>query len=209
MVKKYHPDVNKTEEANKIIVSLNEAKETLLNEEKRKEYDLLLNEIQHSKQFSKNEKETYSAKTQAYKERYAQTYVTKWQFFRNYLRNGRDNLFIKIIKSLFVTINYLLFFVIKTITMIIVLLISFLGSLIDFIAGLVMVLGFLALFTLSGDMEPNYIPFLPANVEMFLFMGIISVGIELIKLTIIKGTINLFAVFKNIEDTIFVKILTK
>ena len=37
MVKKYHPDVNKSEDSNKIIRSLNEAKEVLLDDEKRKE----------------------------------------------------------------------------------------------------------------------------------------------------------------------------
>lgn len=45
MVKKYHPDINKSSDASKIIISLNEAKETLLDEDKRKEYDELLNEI--------------------------------------------------------------------------------------------------------------------------------------------------------------------
>ena len=44
MVKKYHPDVNKSEDSNKIIRSLNEAKEVLLDDEKRKEYDKLLND---------------------------------------------------------------------------------------------------------------------------------------------------------------------
>ena len=33
MVKRYHPDVNKSDEASKIIISLNEAKETLLDDE--------------------------------------------------------------------------------------------------------------------------------------------------------------------------------
>ena len=31
MVKKYHPDINKSSDASKIIISLNEAKETLLD----------------------------------------------------------------------------------------------------------------------------------------------------------------------------------
>ena len=56
LAKQYHPDVNKTKEANKIILSLNEAKEILLDNQKRKEYDLLLNKIKHSKQTSKNSK---------------------------------------------------------------------------------------------------------------------------------------------------------
>ena len=46
MAKKYHPDINKSTEASKIIISINEAKETLLNEEKRKEYDRLLENLE-------------------------------------------------------------------------------------------------------------------------------------------------------------------
>ncbi|MGN0992743.1 MAG: DnaJ domain-containing protein, partial [Bacilli bacterium] len=39
MAKKYHPDINKSPEASKIIVSLNEAKDTLLDPIKRRDYD--------------------------------------------------------------------------------------------------------------------------------------------------------------------------
>ena len=67
MVKKYHPDVNKSEEANKIIISLNEAKEVILDDEKRVHYDEMLNSIERSKQFSNDKKETYSEKTREYK----------------------------------------------------------------------------------------------------------------------------------------------
>ena len=50
MVKRYHPDVNKSDEASKIIISLNEAKETLLDDDKRSEYDKLLNDINRSEE---------------------------------------------------------------------------------------------------------------------------------------------------------------
>lgn len=81
MVKKYHPDVNKSEEANKIIISLNEAKETLLDDNKRKEYDKILEEINHSKQVSKNKQETYYSKTEEYKQEYEESYMTRKEFF--------------------------------------------------------------------------------------------------------------------------------
>ena len=67
MVKRYHPDVNKSDEASKIIISLNEAKETLLDDDKRSEYDKLLNDINHSKTYS-NDSTSYSAKKEEYKE---------------------------------------------------------------------------------------------------------------------------------------------
>ena len=79
MVKKYHPDVNKSDEASKIIISLNEAKETLLDDDKRSEYDKLLNDINHSKTYS-NDSTSYSAKKEEYKENYSESYVTRWQF---------------------------------------------------------------------------------------------------------------------------------
>ena len=90
MVKKYHPDVNKSEEANKIIISLNEAKETLLDDNKRKKYDKLLDDINHSKQVSKNKQETYYSKNQEYKQEYEESYMTRKEFFASYLRFGID-----------------------------------------------------------------------------------------------------------------------
>ena len=54
MAKKYHPDINKSPEASKIIVSLNEAKDTLLDPVKRRDYDALLDDMANSKQYSKN-----------------------------------------------------------------------------------------------------------------------------------------------------------
>ena len=78
MVKKYHPDVNKSEEANKIIISLNEAKEVLLDDEKRVHYDEMLNSIERSKQFS-NDKRKLIVKKQENIKKHMQTFM---------LRNG-------------------------------------------------------------------------------------------------------------------------
>ena len=58
MVKKYHPDVSKDKDSEKIIRSLNEAKETLLDDNKRREYDLSLNSINEAKQFSKEKEDS-------------------------------------------------------------------------------------------------------------------------------------------------------
>ena len=43
-MKKWHPDINKSKEAPKMSIKLNEAKETLLDDDKRKAYDLSLNQ---------------------------------------------------------------------------------------------------------------------------------------------------------------------
>lgn len=100
MVKKYHPDINKSSDASKIIISLNEAKETLLDEDKRKEYDELLNEIKYSKQYTTSkENNTYKEKTKEYKENYSESYVTRWQFLMTYFKFGKDKVIFKIIKT--------------------------------------------------------------------------------------------------------------
>ncbi len=209
MAKKYHPDINQSEEANKIIVSLNEAKETLLDDDKRKEYDRLLNDMEHAKQFSKDREETYHAKAQEYRENYSETYITKWQFFMNYLRNGLDSILIKGMKVLLVIINYLLFFCVKAVSLGFIFLLHLIGGLIDYVAGFMMLIAVLALFVLAGEKEPNYIPFIPANVELFSMFSILGVIIELLKQFILDGSLNLFAVLKNIEDKIFIFILMK
>lgn len=77
MVNKYQPDNIKGENLNKILSSLDEARDVLLDSNKKREYDEFLDQIEHSKQFSKNKKETYSARTREYKNYYNDTYFTK------------------------------------------------------------------------------------------------------------------------------------
>ena len=100
MAKKYQPDINKSQEASKIIVSLNEAKDTLLDPIKRRDYDVLLDEMANSKQYSKNKNETYSAKKERYEETHSKTYVTRWQFFVNYIKFSTDKIYIKILAKM-------------------------------------------------------------------------------------------------------------
>ena len=209
MAKKYHPDVNKSEDANKVIISLNEAKETLLDQEKRAKYDTLLEEIKHAKQVSKNKEETYNTKKEEYKETYSETYITKWQFLINYLQNGLDKTWIKIIKCLLVTINYFIFTFIKLFMIILVYLLCVLEPLIDYLSGIIMVLAILALFVISKEQASSYISFIPANIESFLLFTILAVIIEILKTMIITKSVNLYALFQNIEDKIFITILMK
>lgn len=154
MVKKYHPDINKTEEANKIIVSLNEAKEILLDAGKRRAYDAMLKDIESSKQFSKDKTETYSTKTREYKENYADVSVTKWEFLFNYLKNGLDNFFEKYIKFVLVFLNFLVFLAIKGVCFGLVFLVNLTSGLIDYFAGIIMLCAVLSLFVLAGQSQP-------------------------------------------------------
>lgn len=209
MVKKYHPDVNKSEDSNKIIRSLNEAKEVLLDDEKRKEYDKLLNDIKYSKQFSKEKDETYTAKTEEYKENYSENYVTKWQFFINYISNGIDKVWLKILKVLLVIINFFFFCIVKLITFILIFLLSTFSGIIDYFSGILYLISIVALFALKNSEYPDLIPFIPANIEGFFLIFLIALIIELLKTAFITYSVNIFALICNIEDKIFIKILMK
>lgn len=209
MVKKYHPDVNKSEDSNKIIRSLNEAKEVLLDDEKRKEYDKLLNDIKYSKQFSKEKDETYTAKTEEYKENYSENYVTKWQFFINYISNGIDKVWLKILKVLLVIINFFFFCIVKLITFVLIFLLSTFSGIIDYFSGILSLISIVALFALKNSEYPDLIPLIPANVEGFFLIFLIVLIIELLKTAFITYSVNIFALICNIEDKIFIKILMK
>lgn len=209
MVKKYHPDVNKSEDSNKIIRSLNEAKEVLLDDEKRKAYDKLLNDIKYSKQFSKEKDETYTAKTEEYKENYSENNVTKWQFLFNYISNGIDKVWLKILKILLVIINFLFFCIVKLITLALVFLLSTFSGIIDYFSGILSLISIVALFALKNSEYPDLIPLIPANVEGFFLIFLIALIIELLKTAFITYSVNIFALICNIEDKIFIKILMK
>ena len=197
MAKKYHPDVNKSKDANQIIISLNEAKSTLLND------------IDHSKQYSKNPNETYYTKTENYKEEYKESYITRWQFFMNYLKNGIDKKLVKIIKSILVIINSIIFFFLKAIVFVILVIVNAFDGLLDCIIGLTILWAILTLFIYDGRTTPDYIPFIPTNVEQFLYFSLIGTILEIIKIVVIKESVNILVLIQNIEDKIFIKILMK
>ena len=194
MVKRYHPDVNKSDEASKIIISLNEAKETLLDDDKRSEYDKLLNDINHSKTYS-NDSTSYSAKKEEYKENYSESYVTRWQFLMTYLNFGKDKLGIKFLKTFIVIINYLVFFIIKAFTLIFIFLLEVFENLINYIGIILMFIG--------------VYNFIEDEIAISITLFIIGVLLILIKELILNKSVNIYAFIQNIHDKIIIKVLTK
>lgn len=194
MVKRYHPDVNKSDEASKIIISLNEAKETLLDDDKRSEYDKLLNDINHSKTYS-NDSTSYSAKKEEYKENYSESYVTRWQFLMTYLNFGKDKLGIKFLKTFIVIINYLVFFIIKAFTLIFIFLLEVFENLINYIGIILMFIG--------------VYNFIEEEISISITLFLIGVLLILIKELILNKSVNIYAFIQNIHDKILIKVLTK
>ena len=198
MVKKYHPDINKSSDASKIIISLNEAKETLLDEDKRKEYDELLNEIKYSKQYTASkENNTYKEKTKEYKENYSESYVTRWQFLMTYFKFGKDKIIFKIIKTFLVMLNYLFFLFIKIFALIVLFIVEVFEEIIDYAVGIIVLLGILSIFVLEQD------------ISMGIILILIGVIIMLIKEIILNKSVNIYVFIQNIQDKLFIKILTK
>lgn len=194
MVKKYHPDVNKSDEASKIIISLNEAKETLLDDDKRSEYDKLLNDINHSKTYS-NDSTSYSAKKEEYKENYSESYVTRWQFLMTYLNFGKDKLGIKFLKTFIVIINYLVFFIIKAFTLIFIFLLEVFENIINYIGIILMIVG--------------AYNFIKDEIAISITLFLIGVLLILIKELILNKSVNIYAFIQNLHDKILIKVLTK
>ena len=194
MVKRYHPDVNKSDEASKIIISLNEAKETLLDDNKRCEYDKLLNDINHSKTYS-NDSTSYSAKKEEYKENYSESYVTRWQFLMTYLNFGKDKLGIKFLKTFIVIINYLVFFIIKAFTLIFIFLLEVFENLINYIGIILMFIG--------------VYNFIEEEISISITLLICGILLILIKELILNKSVNIYAFIQNIHDKILIKVLTK
>ena len=120
-IKKWHPDINKDENAQSITMKLNEAKEILLDDNKRADYDNLLDKRVNDKyndlksKVNKKDNNTYNE----------EKLYTKWEYFKLYLKYYKVSIIRKIIStilvlletiicSIFQMINYLVTFILIT-----------------------------------------------------------------------------------------------
>lgn len=113
-MKKWHPDINKSTDAPSMAQKINKAKEILLDEEKRKNYDLIL---------EKEVNDTYSKYT--YKNGYSKTYkdiskttytsekVTKWEYLKEYMKYSNDSKVRKVFAYIGVYLETFLCFILK------------------------------------------------------------------------------------------------
>lgn len=105
-----------------------------------------------------------------------------------------------------VVANSIIFFLLKAIIFVIV---NAFDGLLDCIIGLIVLWAILTLFIYVGRTTPDYIPLIPTNVEQFLYFLFIGTILEIIKIVVIKESINILVLIQNIEDKVFVKILMK
>lgn len=102
--KKWHPDLNKDPSAPDMAKKINEAKEILLDENKRKEYDEYL-ENYKSDAYDKINKTNTSYNTN---NNYEEKTYTKWEYLMLYLKYYNIPIYKKIFATIFVLIESLL-----------------------------------------------------------------------------------------------------
>ena len=112
-------------------------------------------------------------------------------------------------KNIQLIINSIIFFFLKAIVFVILVIINAFDGLLDCIIGLTILWAILTLFIYDGKTTPDFIPFIPTNVEQFLYFSLIGTILEIIKIVVIKESVNILVLIQNIEDKIFVKILMK
>ncbi len=111
-IKKWHPDINSDEKAVSMTMKLNEAKEILLDKDKRMEYDNFINhkeEVVYQKYTNSKPQDDEYQKYEEYEEKF----VTKWEYLREYLRCKNINIFRRIIGLIFVLLETFLCFILK------------------------------------------------------------------------------------------------
>ena len=120
-MKKWHPDINKSDEAPMMSIKLNEAKEILLDDEKRKAYDLSLKQEVHdtyNKYNRQRASQTNNYNNTNYNQTENTTYqetkkVTKWEYFKEYIKFSTDSKMRKFWAIIGVGLESFLCFVIK------------------------------------------------------------------------------------------------
>lgn len=111
-MKKWHPDINKSSDASNMSIKLNEAKEVLLDENKRKDYDEYLKQKieQNYNRYTqmKNNSANYNTN-----EKYQEKTLTKWQYLNEWLKYAKVSSIRKIIGVTGVLLENLLCLLIK------------------------------------------------------------------------------------------------
>ena len=108
-----------------------------------------------------------------------------------------------------VVVNSIICFLLRGIIFGVLVIINTFGGLLDCIIGLTILWATLTLFIYAGRTTPDYIPLIPTNVEQFLYFLFIGTILEIIKIVVIKESVNILVLIQNIEDKVFVKILMK
>ena len=163
LAKKWHPDLNKDPKAPEMAKKINEAKETLLDDIKRKDYDIYLDNYKSGIYDNLNRKTNTNYNTNNYSTSYNQnnyeekTY-TKWEYFIFYLKYYNVSLFRKIFAIIFVLLESLFCFILQSINYILAFIISYLGYYLTYgfkILGCLLIICMIIKPILNLNIPPN------------------------------------------------------
>lgn len=169
LMKKWHPDINKDEEAVKMSAKINEAKEVLLDDDKRRDYDIYL---------TKKTEENYNRYTQRKNERtqnnsqennaYEKQNVTKWEYLRDWLKYANFSKFRKLLAVIGVLLESLLCWFIKIFLIIFSFICNFVSYIIQLLFSYIYpVVGIILLLFIAQCISSGFYSIINENPEIF------------------------------------------
>ena len=178
LAKKWHPDLNKDPKAPEMAKKVNEAKEILLNEDKRKEYDIYLENYKNGIYDNLNKKTNTNHSTSYNQNNYEEKTYTKWEYFIFYLKYYNVNIFRKIIGTIFVLIESLICTILQLINYALAYIIAYLGY---YIAYGLAILGMLliVLVIIKPIFNFNLPPYTPFDYVFMIIISLISLIISI------------------------------
>lgn len=166
-MKKWHPDINKSEDAIGMSAKINEAKEVLLDENKRRDYDIYL-EKKVNESYNRYTQRTKETKNNTTNKEHEEKMVTKWEYLNEWLKHSSNNPLRKLLGVIGVMLESMFCFIIK-ILLIIIAFICNIGS--EFIKeGLKMLMPIICLFIvlfIGSCLTSGFSETASSNKEMF------------------------------------------
>ena len=118
-MKKWHPDINKDSNAVNMSSKINEAKEILLDDLKRKDYDEYLDKKVQENYNRYTQNKTYKNNNEDERNNnYEDVKVTKWQYLWQWMKYSNNSYFRKIIGFVGVLLESFICFIIKSLLII-------------------------------------------------------------------------------------------
>lgn len=201
-IKKWHPDINKNNEAIEVTKKLNEAKSVLLDDEKRKEYDIYLNNIsangyQNIKEKVYNEQSNYDEEKS----------YTKWEYFRDYIKYYNDSKVRKVFGIIFVLLESLFISILQLINIILAYVISFMSGILKYLAdgifGLLIIFVIISFLLHSINLPNNFNEWLEviAVIILWLIFSVIPevvINLLVIKIPKLLSSLNIYLFKKSV-----------
>lgn len=173
-MKKWHPDINKSEEAVGMSAKINEAKEILLDEIKRRDYDEYLTKKTEESYNRYTQRKTYE-NTNTYTNTYQEVKITKWEYLNDWLKHSIYSKPRKIFGTIGVLLESLLCYIIKLILIAFSFICNFLSYFIQVAFGYIYpIIGILFVLFIVLCMTNGFINTVNENPDIFKALIIIA-----------------------------------